>query len=405
MTALNHLLIIGTVWPEPKSSAAGSRMLQLIDLFLELDYSISFASPTLKSEHAFDLKSKGISCYEIKINNAEFDIWVKRINPTHVMFDRFMMEEQFGCRVAEHCPKAFRIIDTEDLHGLRKVRQACFKRNTEFSIDVLKEAEITKREVASILRSDLSIVISTFEMDLLITHFQIPKSKIYHLPLFVEKSDLQIKSFQERQHFMTIGSFRHEPNVDSVLYLKKEIWPEIRKQLPDVQLHIYGSYPKQQITQLNNPKQGFIVKGWAKEAFEVIGNAKVMLAPLRFGAGQKGKFIDALACGTPSVTTSIGAEGMGNKNTWCGCIADSKEELVNNAIEMYTNEAKWKQQQNKALKAIECSFSKAAYQLSFKNVLLALNKDKQPFYVELLNYHSVRNSKYMSKWIEEKNKE
>ena len=404
MAVNNHLLIIGTVWPEPNSSAAGSRMLQLIDLFMELDYQITFSSPTLKTEHAVDLTEKGIDCFEIKVNSAMFDVWIKDLNPSHVMFDRFMMEEQFGWRVAEQCPDAFRILDTEDLHCLRKTRQYCFKNHIDFSLGKLEEEEITKREIASILRSDLSIMISAYEIDVLKSHFQIPDFKLFYLPFLIENNVKTVKSFQDRNHFMTIGSFRHEPNVDSVLFLKKEIWPLIRTQLPQAELHIYGSYPKQQITQLNNIQEGFIVKGWTEDVREAVENARVMLAPLRFGAGQKGKFIDALKYGTPSVTTSIGAEGMVLNEDWSGFVSDDKEALVAHAIELYSNETVWTNKSNRATGILKSVFHKEAYKAPFNQALKSMRTKSLPFYMEALIYHSFRNSRFMSKWIEEKNR-
>ncbi len=404
MAEVNHLLIIGTVWPEPNSSAAGSRMLQLIDLFLELDYKVSFASPTLKTEYAFNLTEKGIYCYEIQVNSSVFDRWIKEVNPSHVMFDRFMMEEQFGWKVAEQCPQAFRILDTEDLHCLRKTRQACFKANTDFSIDILKNEEITKREIASILRSDLSIMISSFEVALLKEAFQIPDCKLFYLPFLVLELERQVNAFETREHFMTIGSFRHEPNVDSVLYLKQEIWPRIRKQLPAAQLHIYGSYPKQKVTQLNNTKEGFLIKGWAEKVQPVVESARVMLAPLRFGAGQKGKFIDALKYGTPSVTTPIGAEGMNINEYWSGYIEDDAQSIADRAVELYTDNVLWNRMSKRTSEILESSFSKSKYIELFSHALNSLDKQKLPFYLEALNYHSFRNSRFMSKWIEEKNK-
>lgn len=405
MSSKNHLLIIGTVWPEPNSSAAGSRMLQLIELFLEMDFNISFASPTLKSDFAFDLGLMNINCYEIKVNDSSFNQWLTSLNPTHVLFDRFMMEEQFGWRIKEVCPQAFRIIDTEDLHCLRKVRQACFKNNKVFSLEHLELAEITKREIASIIRSDISIMISKFEIDILTKHFEIPEKKLFYLPFIVDDISKCYKSFNERRHFMTIGSFRHEPNVDSVLYLKTEIWPKIRKQLPEAEIHIYGSYPKQKITQLHNPKHGFIIKGWAESAQEVIENSRVMLAPLRFGAGQKGKFLDALKFGTPSITTSIGAEGMVDKDLWSGYVLDNPESMVEKAVELYSVEEEWNKMQAKAIVILESVFLKSNYQAEFKDVIERLEREELPFYLETLNYHSFRNSRFMSKWIEEKNKD
>ena len=123
----HQLLIIGTVWPEPKSSAAGSRILQLIDLFLKQNWKITFASAASDSEFAYDVQTLGISKVKIELNNKSFDDFIAALNPAIVIFDRFMIEEQFGWRVAENAPDAVRILDTIDLHCLRQARQQAFK--------------------------------------------------------------------------------------------------------------------------------------------------------------------------------------------------------------------------------------------------------------------------------------
>ena len=151
-----QVLIIGYVWVEPNSSAAGSRMLQLIEQFSEQDYKITFASPAQKGEKASNLNSLGIDEVSIELNNSTFDDFIKELQPTIVLFDRFMMEEQFGWRVVENCPKAIRILDTEDLHFLRKTRQNQYKKGEEFTIEALLKSDDAKREIAAILRCDLS---------------------------------------------------------------------------------------------------------------------------------------------------------------------------------------------------------------------------------------------------------
>ena len=152
---IKKLLIIGFVWPEPKSSAAGGRMMQLIDVFQSQNYDITFASPCAKSDNAFNLESIGVTQTTIALNNSSFDAFVKTLNPTVVMFDRFMMEEQFGWRVSEQCPNAVKILDTEDLHSLRKGRHQAFKDDKPFDKTYLF-SDIAKREIASIYRCDLS---------------------------------------------------------------------------------------------------------------------------------------------------------------------------------------------------------------------------------------------------------
>ncbi|MGB1298494.1 MAG: glycosyltransferase, partial [Psychrobium sp.] len=92
---MKQLLIIGYVWPEPQSSAAGTRMMELIELFKSHDYAITFASPAQLSDHMADLASIDVSAVNIELNNESFDTFVHELAPDVVMYDRFMMEEQF----------------------------------------------------------------------------------------------------------------------------------------------------------------------------------------------------------------------------------------------------------------------------------------------------------------------
>ena len=407
------LLIIGAVWVEPNSSAAGKRMLQLIAQFLERDYKITFAAAAQKNKKAIDLFSLGINEVAIELNNASFDVFVKELNPTIVLFDRFMMEEQFGWRVAENCPKALRILDTEDLHCLRKTRALCLKQQVPFSIDELLKQDITKREIAAILRCDFSLIISTFEMELLKNTFKITDTNLIYLPfLFDEITESQQKkwqSFEDREHFVFIGNFFHKPNVDAVLTLKNKIWTAIRKQLPKAEIHIYGAYVNQQIQELHNKKEGFIIKGFAEDADEVVENAKVVLAPLNYGAGIKGKLTEAMLCGTPSVTTTIGVEGMAGNFPWNGFVADDFSNFTLKAVELYTNKPVWEQAQLNGIDIINSIYSKEKNAPLFfskiEDIQTNLEKHRTTnFLGSLLQHQTLQATKYMSKWIEEKNK-
>ena len=410
---IKSLLIIGAVWVEPNSSAAGKRMLQLIAQFLERDYKITFASPAQKNEKAIDLFSLGINEVSIALNNVSFDNFIKELNPTIVLFDRFMMEEQFGWRVAENCPNAIRILDTEDLHFLRKTRQQQLKKGEAFTNDALLQSDDTKREIASILRCDVSLIISTYEMDLLKSVFKIDEKILCYLPFSLDAIDenkiKKWKSFEEREHFIFIGNFFHKPNVDAVLTLKKYIWNEVREVLPKAEIHIYGAYVNQQIQELHNKKEGFIVKGFAEDADEVVENAKVVLAPLNYGAGIKGKLTEAMLCGTPSVTTTIGVEGMAGNFPWNGFVADDFSNFALKAVELYTNKPVWEQAQLNGIDIINSIYSKEKNAPLFfskiEDIQTNLEKHRTTnFLGSLLQHQTLQATKYMSKWIEEKNK-
>lgn len=401
------LLVISTVWPEPTSTAAGSRMVQLLTTFRDQDWEVIYTSTATESEYCVDFKSIGISAASIKVNDPSFDAFVRELSPDIVLFDRFMTEEQFGWRVTEQCPNALRVLDTEDLHCLRRGRQTALKQGQDFvEADLFNEIAI--RELASIHRCDLSIMISEYEYALLQRVFKIDASKIAYVPFLVESSDVH-NPWSERQHFVTIGNFRHAPNLDSIHYLKKEIWPIIRRELPEAEMHVFGSYSRDNETQLHDEASGFLIKGRAEDAIAAISARRVLLAPLRFGAGLKGKLFDAMQSNTPSVTTPVGAEGIAARDEFPGTIAKSAEDLAEAAVELYRNEEVWNTASTKAQPLLQKRFAKEPFQLKLIHDLRKLQQNliehrQADFLGQMLNHHTLRSTEFMSRWIEEKNK-
>ncbi|MBU2911263.1 glycosyltransferase [Vibrio splendidus] len=408
---MKKVLAIGYVWPEPNSSAAGSHMMSLLRLFKRQGWSVEFATPAQETEHMIDLSEEGITSQSIQLNCDSFDQYIEELQPDVVMFDRFMMEEQFGWRVEKVCPNAFKLLDTEDLQFLRNARHEAVKKETELTKAHLY-SDLAKREIAAILRCDLSLIISSHEMVLLQSEFNIDPKLLHHLPFMVDLNTLpeSTKSFEERKNFMTIGNFRHAPNWDAVLQLQK-IWPKIRKQLPDTELHIYGSYPPPKATALHNPKTGFHIKGWAKDAQEVMEQARVCVAPLRFGAGIKGKLLDAMKLQTPNVTSKIGSEGMlpQGELQWPGAVADDIDEFVEAAVALYKDEEKWLKAQSQCHSILEAHYEQNQLGDTLIERLNALDSELEShrldnFFGSMLKHHSMASTKYMSQWIAEKNK-
>ena len=404
------LLIIGLVWPEPTSSAAGTRMLQLIDLFQKQNFNIIFASAAQESEFSFDLKSIGIATQKIKLNCASFDLFITELKPETVLFDRYIIEEQFGWRVYENCPDSIRILDTEDLHCLRLERQNAVKKNICFELSDLLNSDIAKREIASIYRCDLTLMISEFEMEVLNSVFKIDIDLLHYLPMFYSNLKTEeLPNFQERKDFVFIGNFLHDPNFDAVKQIKEKIWTKISKQLPEAKMHIYGAYPSQKVFQMQNEKDKFYVHGRAENAKSTLKSARILLVPLRFGAGLKGKLLEAMIVGTPSVTTNIGCEGISNNNYWNGFITDDFDDFISKAVELYKDENLWINLQKNGFEIIEKQFKIELYEKLFLEKLNQIqatlaNHRKQNFLGNLLFYHNNLSTKYMSKWIEEKNK-
>ena len=413
MSEPKTLLVIGKVWPEPDSSAAGKRMIQVLKVFKSAGWNIVFSSAAATGNFTFDLKKLGIEMVPVKLNDSGFDRFLKELDPSMVLFDRFMTEEQFGWRVAEQCPGAIRILDTEDLHCLRQTREAAHKENREWQKEDLLRSEISKRELASIYRSDLTLMISEFEMDILQKVFQVPGCILLYLPFILEKIDdediVNAPKFEERKHFITIGNFKHEPNWDTIQFLKSKIWPMIRKQLPGSELHIYGSYVTEKAHQLHNAQDGFIIKGRAEDSAKVVSHARVCLAPLSFGAGLKGKLVEAMQCGTPSVTTKIGSEGINGDLEWSGAIEDTTESIANEAVKLYSDKIRWENAQKNGIEIINNRFAAESNISSFLNKIDEMkdnleNHRLHNFTGSMLMQHTAASSRYMSKWIEEKNR-
>jgi glycosyltransferase involved in cell wall biosynthesis len=403
------LLVVGYVWPEPNSSAAGSRMLSLLSMFRQQGWTVIFASPAEKSPHRFDLSQWNISEEHIQLNDSSFDEQLKQWQPDVVMFDRFMLEEQFGWRVEQQCPNALRLLDTEDLHFLRVARQQAFKAGREVTVQDL-HSEQAQREIAAIYRSDLTLIISEAEMQLLTEHFKVPKALLCYSPFWLDTEiAADLPEFEQRQHFVSIGNFRHEPNWQAVLWLKQQIWSLIRKQLPKAELHVYGAYPPPKATQLHQPKDAFLVKGWAQDAAEVIKSARVLLAPLPFGAGLKGKFIDAMAQGTPNVTTAVGAEGMLHQGEWAGLLAETAQEIADAAVLLYQDQTLWQQKQQQGFVILAKRFAIHEHQPRVWQQVIAVQQQLSQhrltnFTGAMLRHHQHRSTQFMAQWIEAKTK-
>jgi len=388
-----------------------------------------------------------------------------------VVFDRFYAEEAFSFRIREICPDALLVLDMQDIHSLRLGRQclveemdrldieegdSCGTKNTrdrsmrmtkqlmekvmEFDPSLFngtgskrreKAYDTFLRELASVYRSDLVLVCSTDEMKLF-ESWNIHKRKLVPASFFCMEAgdDMPSKTtcpksytFEDRKDFVTVGGFKHAPNVDAVKLLRYEIWPRIRERLPDARMHVYGAYPTPLILSMHDEKSGFIVHGQVDDIDEVLSKSRVLLAPLRFGAGVKGKIVDAWRCGCPVVTTPVGAEGMmgedqcsdvvadGNKFTkdndgsWGGMIASDTNEFVDTAVKAYTQKELWGRYQEKGSDLLNQLFNGRVnlpvIESGIRDATASLRQRRRLDAVGALLWRDAqRSTEYFSKWIE-----
>ncbi|KQC33672.1 hypothetical protein AAU57_10300 [Nonlabens sp. YIK11] len=403
---MKKLLVIGYIWPEPTKTAAGYRILQLIDLFLEQEYEVVFCcAARLKQTAQPSLKERRISTHGIDLHKDSLDQLLLEFQPAVVLYDRFLIEEQYGWRVRNHAPQAIQILDTEDLHFLRTAREQQVLQGT--SLQDGFESELALREISSMNRVDLSLIISRFEMELLQDDFPVDPETLFYIPFLVEgdqvnKHQTKAKPFEERQDYCTIGNLRHAPNVDAVEILKTEIWPIIRANQPEAQLFIYGPNAPQKILDLHDPDSGFLIKGHAADVEVVLSKHKVLLAPLRFGAGLKGKIFDAMKNGLAIAGTAMAFEGIRlNDAPATGSWADFAED----ALDLSTNPSRWQDQVNENFEILKRDFEKSAFA---KALFLKINDLKQhhPRKRSLVNkialHHADAHFKFINYWINAK---
>ncbi|MBV4518973.1 glycosyltransferase family 4 protein [Pseudomonas sp. SWRI74] len=420
------VLVIGYVWPEPRSSAASGHVMQILDVFLQQSWDVTFSSPASFGEQRADLTALGIREVPIELNNSSFDTFISELKPDIVLFDQFMMEEQFGWRVEKHCPDALRVLESCDLQSLRHARHQRLKErlkanddNNDFhdlfapalreEFEHMADTDLAKREVASFYRCDLTLLVSEVEIELLVEQFRIPRHLLHWNPLMVDLPDSAPVPFEARANFIHIGNFRHAPNWDAVLWLKTAIWPLIREQLPAAQLHIYGAYTPPKATALHNPAQGFHIMNWAEDALKVMSAARICLAPLRFGAGIKGKIVDAMLTGTPNVTTPVGAEAMHGEEPWPGAVTRTARDFADQAVQLHNDKALWLQAQANAQTLLASRYQQSLHGPALIQRLLDCQRDlasirRDNFTGSMLRHHHHKSTQYMAQWIEAKNR-
>jgi hypothetical protein len=451
-----NCLYIAAHWPLPSFSAAGRRTWDILNaLKLSLGADIHIACHAdISTQWQLWAQSREVSYQVIELNRGSFDDWIKALTPDCVIFDRFLTEEQYGWRVERHLPNAIRVLDMQDWHSLRYARADALKQSIatvqdgslkpkgilEANGKLLKSqglnsdvdvtsASVFQRELASMLRSDLVLVISEeecqlmqgclnqLEIDTRLYPTQEPLSKpneiatkvcarLAYFP-FVHQTSSPVASegFQLRQHCVFVGNFLHEPNVDAVRWLRERIWPKVHQVLPEVECHIYGAFTGTKVQQLHRPALGFWVKGVLhEEAKTALNRYRINLAPLRFGAGLKGKVFDAALWGTPTVMTQIAAEGLFEEDT-LGVVAldeASDSRLAQAIIQFYQSQQDWGLIRGQQQTRILAGFKQSVWNPRLTKALQQVQQTPaaESFLQKMMNKQGHRANAFFSRWIE-----
>lgn len=357
-------LVIDAVTPMPDQDSGSVRMFALLRLLGELGYRTSFMPDNLSwaGRHSVDLQQIGVEVLTapwlsdpedwLAEHGAEIDLLI--VSRHYVLAPRLKLLRAL-------CPNARLVFDTVDLHFLREQREA----ELAGSDSARKAAAATrKQELDLIGSSDATLVVSEFERDLLAELS--PEAEVGVVSNIHSLQDPG-RPFAERRDLVFVGGFQHPPNVDAAQWLIDEILPRIRRELPQVELHLIGSKMPESLARRR--AAGLRIHGFVSDLNPYMTGCRVSVAPLRFGAGVKGKVNQAMSHGLPVVATSCAAEGMHTTHGVDVLMADDAESFAREVVRLYRDPVLWRQLAEGGRANVERHFSVDAARRAVSDVL------------------------------------
>lgn len=359
-------LIIDMVTPTPDQDSGSVDAYSHLKILYELGYQPTFLpSITLEREGKYtgDLERIGVECWHRPwITSVEDHLRRHGDRYRYVMISREPTAATYIDLVLRTCPRARVIFNTVDLHYLREERQAEHTGNeTHRAI----ARAIRERELGVMCKADITILISSAEQELIAR--ELPGIRTYQVPLIMDIRDRHSTPFKERRDVLFIGGFRHLPNIDAVSWLVTEIWPRVKARIPGARLHVVGSNPTPAILELS--EDDVLVHGFVPDVSGFFNQCRLSVAPLRFGAGLKGKVGRSLGYGLPVVVTPMAAEGSGLTHSKEILVAGNSQEFAEGVVCLYEDEALWTRLSAAGLAFFEDHYSYSAGRVTFVGLL------------------------------------
>jgi len=346
------ILVIDRYVPMFDKDSGSYRMWNLLKILVELGHNVVFVGDdaTRYDPYTADLQQSGIEVqyfpYLVSIDKylENYAIFFEI-----VMLSRVEIANKYFHLVKHYCMNAKIIFDTVDLQFLRESRRAIIESNEK----IHNESEKIKQlELYFIKMSDLTFVVSP-------TEYEILKKEDSSLNLKI-LSNIHIiqgckKSYSERKDILFLGNFEHLPNIDAIQWFLEEIYPLIKSKLPGLIFYIVGNDPLNEMAKFRS--KDIVVTGHVRDLEPFFNNCRIFIAPIRYGAGVKGKINQSMSYGLPVVTTPIGAEGMGLVDKKNALISDSPLEFANNVVNLYNDQGLWESLSENSIQNIFDNFS------------------------------------------------
>ena len=368
-----RVLFLDATTPTPDCDAGSVVIYQFMKIFLKIGYGVSFVpvdNLLAVDSYTEDLQRMGVECWHHPFISSVDDYLAKHGKKFDLIF---MYRAPHAARhldaVRMYAPQAKVVLNTVDLHFLREERQA----QVESSETRFKMAQVLKeRELSVMHHTDATILLNKSEVELI--RELAPTVKTFMLPLTQDIPGCR-RPFPERKDIVFIGGFNHLPNIDAVKYFSTEIMPLIRELLPGVRFIVVGSNPPEELSQY--ACKDIEIRGFVANLAEVFDICRVSVAPLRFGAGMKGKIVTSLSYGVPCITTTIGAEGMGLSHGRNILIADDAVTCAQAVVDVYNSEEHWHEISSAGVDFARANFSADVVEKQIQGMLLELEKVRQ----------------------------
>ena len=345
------ILVIDSYVPLYDRESGCVRLLNILKLLLNLGYSVIFFPDNGYPEQPYTSVLQQLGIEVIYGTPQRYNLEEKLIKYLP------LIDGVWLCR-PELCDKYMDLIrlktkvpiiyDTIDLHFLRLKRQKDYLdpsyQNTSWSWETYQKLELNYANQA-----EATVVVTEDEKQVLSS---LGVKNVWVIPNIHEEISLSEKvAFDQRSGLVFIGSYNHPPNIDAVKWLCLEIMPLVWASRPDITVNLLGSNLKDEVKELASDK--VVVTGYVPEVEPYFQKSRIFVAPLRFGAGMKGKIGQSLSLGLPTITTKIGAEGMGLIDHQDVLIADTDEEFAQAVIELYDNRELWQKLADNSLETIK----------------------------------------------------
>jgi len=345
------ILVIDSYVPLYDRESGCVRLLNILKLLLNLGYSVIFFPDNGYPEQPYTSVLQQLGIEVIYGTAQRYNLEEKLIKYLPLIDGVWLCRPELCDKYMDLIrlkTKAPIIYDTIDLHFLRLKRQKDYLdpsyQNTSWSWETYQKLELNYANQA-----EATVVVTEDEKQVLSS---LGVKNVWVIPNIHEEISLSEKvAFDQRSGLVFIGSYNHPPNIDAVKWLCLEIMPLVWASRPDIIVNLLGSNLKDEVKELANDQ--VIVTGYVPEVEPYFQKSRVFVAPLRFGAGMKGKIGQSLSLGVPTITTKIGAEGMGLIDHRDVLIADTAEEFAQAVIELYDHRELWQKLADNSLETIK----------------------------------------------------